>query len=148
MRSVVDVVRGALKLNGSIDRMCFSSWKEFVQSIPNLFSVEVPKSVTNVTVGEAPPTEDSVDNVWFRRDSSGAILGIYVFQDGAWRQFYNLPPTQVVWMYGNSASLPDGFVLIDTGDPYVPSNVVTILKAQYIALGGGYSYFAVRWEGY
>lgn len=149
MRTISDVVRGALKLNGLPDRLCFTSWKDFILSLPDLLSVEVPASASNVIVGNEYPTTDDINKIWYRRDPSGNFIGIYAFQNGQWRLLYNYAPNEIIWMYGNSAVIPEGFVLIEQGDAVIISTVVNALRSQYVPLvGGGFAYFAVRFAGY
>ncbi len=148
MPVIQDVVSGAIKLNSFPDRACFSSWGDFITQIPSFLSVEIPASISNVLVGTTQPTEDDREKLWLRRSTNGSFIGWYVFSAGAWAPFYNIPRNQVVWMFGDSSSIEGGFVFIDTGDPVIVSSVVTALKGQYIPNGvGGYSYFAVRYEG-
>lgn len=149
MRTISDVVRGALKLNGLPDRECFTSWLDFVQALPNLLSVEVPTSASNVIVGNDYPTADDTNKIWYRRDPAGNFIGIYAFQNGQWHPLYNYVANELIWMFGNSAAVPEGFLLVESGDAMIPSNVVNHLVAQYVPiLGGGYSYYAVRYVGY
>ncbi len=149
MRTISDTVLGALKLTGLPDRMCFTSWLEFVQALPELLSVEVPTSASNVLVGNDYPNADETNKIWYRRDPGGNFIGIYAFQNGQWRLLYNQVLNQISWLYGNSTTIPDGFILIEPGDSQLPSNVVSHLVAQYVPIpGGGYSFFAVRYVGY
>jgi len=149
MQLISDVIKGAIKLNQLPDRLKYSSWIEFIKDLPNLLSVEVPTSVSGVIVGSSYPTETDRDKVWYRRDSAGNLIGTYAFQAGSWRPLYQLAPGQILWLYGDSSDIPEGFIMIDVGDPRIPALVVNTLMPQYIPNGsGGYEYFAVRWAGY
>lgn len=149
MSVIRDTVKGVLRVNSIPERECFYSWRDFLEKMPTLLSVELPTSVSGVVVGRDFPTDDDKDKVWFRRDQSGVFLGVYAFQDGAWRPFYNFAPGQVIWTVGNSENIPQGFVLITTDDEVIPSTVVNAIKAQYIPNGlGGFAYFALRYEGF
>ena len=147
---IQNVILGALKLLGIPERACFQNWQQFVEAIPQYFAVEVPQSITNVIVGSTAPSEDDRDKIWYRRDNNGSFLGVYAFQNGAWRPFYSLVPDSVTWTWGNSNSIPDGFILIEQGDSTIPSTVVNFLVGQYIPLpsGPGYQWFAIRFVGY
>lgn len=151
MSIIRDVVRGVLKVDNLPERACFTSWQDFLEELPTFLTVELPTNVSGVVVGRDFPTDDDKDKVWFRRDPSGNFLGIYAFQNGAWRPFYNVTPGQVIWTIGDSDNVPDGFVLIETGDATIPSTVVEALMGQYISKaggGGGFVYFAMRFAGY
>lgn len=145
-----DVVTGALKLNGLPDRECFKSWIDFLQRIPDLFSVEIPNTLGGVISQQGEPNEDSRGKLWLRLDGSGRILGLYAFQDGKWQPFYSYPEGAVIWMTGNSNQVPVGFTLIEPGDATIVSGVVSALVAQYIPISGGpgYAYFATRFTGF
>lgn len=151
MPIIEDVVQGAIKLVGVPERACFRTWQEFIESLPRYLGVEVPASVSGVVVGPDSPSEDDKNKVWFRRDPSGVFLGIYAFQNGAWRPLYNYAPGEVIWIAGDSNAVPAGFTLIEKGDPTMPSDVVNAIVGQYVRVSGdpnSYLYFAVRYSGY
>lgn len=150
---IQDNVKGALKLNALPERTCFTSFQDFVEQLPNFLSVEVPASVSNVVIGPSVPSQDDIDKLWVRRDVNGNFIGFYAFQNGAWRPFYNLVTqgaVQIIWLYGDSNTPPDGFTFIDTGDPVISPTVVVALKGQYVPnpLGGGFAYYAARFSGF
>lgn len=150
MSVVNTVVRGALKIDNVPDRACFSTWRQFLESIPDFLTVEVPSSVSGVVVGPNTPDEDDRDKIWFRRDNGGNFLGVWAFQNGAWRPLFNFGTNQIIWTFGDSTNIPDGFVLIEEGDPVIPSNIVQGLTALYIPAqaGPGFGYYALRFSGY
>lgn len=146
--------KGALKLQNIPDNACFSNFKEFVESLPEYLTVEVPASISNVVISQAPPGEDDKNKLWFRRDASGNFIGIYVFQSGAWRPFYNLvigaAVSQITWAHGSSSNVPDGFRLILANDPTsnIPQAVRQAIQSQYVPDGsGGFLYFALEYIG-
>lgn len=145
-----DMLKGAVKLNGLADRECFTSWKDFLSRLPDLLSIEVPQGIGGVISSHQPPSEDDRDKLWVRRDTNGNFLGLYTFQDGNWQPFFDMAVGEVRWLVGDSANPPAGFVFIDEGDAVIPSNVVASLKAQYVpnSLGPGFSFYAVRFEGF
>ena len=145
-----NTIRGALKLNGLVDRECFTSWQQFLESFPSLMSVEVPENFGGVIAQSAEPSDDDRGKLWLRLDASGNFLAPYVFQGGKWEVLYSFAPGQVIWMTGNSTQVPRGFLLIDTGDQTIPSQVVTQLKNLYLPGSGGgfFAYFAVRFVGF
>lgn len=149
---IQDVVRGAIKVDSLPDRACFNSFEEFIQALPNYLSVEVPTKISGVLVSREPPSEDDRDKIWFRRNSSGAYAGIYAFQNGKWQrlfQFVQDGALEIIWVYGNSNQIPDGFVLIQDGDTQILSTVVHAIMGHYVPIvGGGFSYFAMRYIGF
>ena len=57
---------------------------------------------------------------------------------------------QIIWMFGNSTDIPDGFQLIDSNAP-LPAAVRDKIISEYVETSQGsgvYTYFAVRWLGY
>lgn len=147
---IQNTVASALKVIALPERACFTTWQEFIESIPRFIGVEVPDSVSGVVVSSTPPGEGSRDKIWFRRDNNGSFLGIYAFQNGAWRPLYQFAPGQVIWMVGDSDNPPEGFTVIVAGDPTMPNSTALGIMAQYIPnpIGPGFNYFAVRYSGY
>lgn len=142
-------ITGAVKVKNVPERACFNTWVDFVKSLEQYLSVEVPASISNVIIGTQNPSDSDKEKLWFRRATNGQFIGIYAFQDGAWRPFYFQPPGQVTWMYGNSNSIPEGFRLVTNPDPALPLEVAQALTAQYVPLSsGGFQYFAVIYVGF
>lgn len=144
-----DVISGAIKLSGLMEGKCFTSWQEFVQALPSMLTIEVPSSISNVTVGNIQPAADELDHLWIRKDSSGSFVGLYVFSLGKWRQVYPVDG-EVIWMNGDSRLIPDGYVLIDTGTSGFTQDVINHIKNMYKLDNTGvyYVYFAVTYVGF
>lgn len=106
-------VKGALKLLTNPDLECFTSFKEFVTQIPKLFGVEIPGTITNVIISNIEPNDTQRDSVWFRKSNGGTFLGIYLYSDGAWRQFFPVPRQVYRIAGGDSREVPEGFILTD-----------------------------------
>lgn len=148
MQPINDVVRGLLVATVP-ERLCFNSMADLLRALPDLLSVEVPSSTGSLVVSSSDPGEDQRGKLWLRTTNSGGIIGLYVFQGGKWNPFYQFAPGQVMWLYGDSANIPEGLLLIEAGDDVVPAPVVAHLVPQYLPNGGGgYSYFAVRYIGF
>lgn len=150
---IQDVVKGALKLNQLPERQCFTSWLEFVQSLPDLLSVEVPAFLGGVIASQSEPSEDQRNALWLRLSSNGAVLGLYAFQKGSWEIIQpDQDPFRPYWEIGDSSNPPKGYTPILPGDPVIPSNVVTWLVPQYLILNTGppitYQVYTMRWTGY
>jgi hypothetical protein len=147
MATINSVILGALKVQDVPERASISTWEELIKSIPTFIGVELPTGISNVIVGNVQPQEEDRDKLWIRRDNNGTFIGFYAFCDGKWSPVYAIPPDSVVWFYGDSANVHDGFILIDDGDAQIPSYVVNALKAKYInaSSGTGYAYFAARY---
>ena len=145
-----DVVKGALKVSGAVDRQCFKSLQDFLTALPSLLSVEVPKNLSGVIYSTSSPSAvDDRDKLWVRTDVAGGIVGLYAFQGGEWHPLYSVIPGEVFWISGSSANVPDGFVLITAGDAVIPSDVVDVLTSRYVPPGPGpYQYYAVRFIGF
>lgn len=147
---ITNNVSGAIKVKGVTDAINnVEDYKEFLNLLPDYLDVEVPSGFSGVIVNSTAPSEDDKNKLWIKLDGSGNYSGSYLYTNGGWKPLYNLPPGQIIWMYGASNSIPEGFKLIETDDGVVPNSVAEILRGQYISNGaGGYSYFAVRYVGY
>lgn len=113
MSSKTDVVQGALKLKGLLEEYCIKSAAELVKAIPDLFTVEIPASVTNVVISSQQPGDDQRQSLWVRQNTNGGFIGIYVYSAGNWQVIFPLP-TQLVKVYGKSTdatTFPKGYIL-------------------------------------
>lgn len=152
MPMIQNTVASALKVIDLPERACFTTWREFIESIPQFIGVEVPASVSGVIVGPSAPGEGDMDKIWFRRDNAGNFLGIYAFQNGAWRILVQQIPgvTEIFWVVGDSENPPEGFTVIAAGDPTMPAATALGITSMYLPnpVGPGFSYFAMRFSGY
>lgn len=105
-----DTIRGAIKLDNFVEGKCFTSWEDFIKAFPQMMTVEVPKNITNVTLGPTAPSSSDLDNLWVKTDSGGNFVGLYIFSGGAWNQIYPAPQ-QLIFMYGDSRAVPPGYQL-------------------------------------
>lgn len=148
MSNVSDLIRGAIKLDGFREGQCFTSIDDYTKALPGMLAVEIPASITNVTVSADQPTDDERDNLWFRRDNSGSFLGLYLYAQGAWQQIYPVPQ-QIFKLYGDSRNIPKGFALAD--QPFVSLAQLSKLKEEWLVGGSSptwYSIFDVVYVGF
>lgn len=146
----VDVVQSALKLIGLPDRKCFTSLADLLKLIPELYAVEIPTGITNVSIGNAYPPASEQNNLWVRTDSVGSFVGFYIFATGQWRQIYPLPD-QIFLIVGDSRSLPPGYTLASSDVRLTAQQVANLKKIWTI--GGTtpatwYSVFHVTFVGF
>ena len=146
MVSTTNVVIGQLLLKTLPELQCFTNFTDFLKALPDLYAVAVPSSVTNVIVGPSQPTSSQTSSVWVRINNAGTFLGIYVFSDGKWIQICPAP-NQIIWMYGDSSAIPDGYTSTDdAAGGKISTTLATALKTLWIpgALAGPpYEYFSV-----
>jgi hypothetical protein len=144
MPATTDVIRGALKLDNFQEGRVYTDTDAFILAIAEMFSVEIPTTITNVIVSSAQPGDDFKEGVWIRKDASGSFNGIYIFQSGAWEQI--VPPlfdNEVILMYGDSRSIPNGYSLADTTNSNLPSGVGAKLMIDWLWDGSHYSLFHI-----
>lgn len=101
----------AVKLGGLTDLQCFKSFGEFVQALTDSMILEIPTDITNVVVGNIEPTDTQRTAVWFRKSNGGTFIGIYLYSDGAWRQFFPVPKQVYKLAGADSRNVPEGFIL-------------------------------------
>lgn len=123
-------VRGALKINNIPELACFTTFVDLLKALPDYFSVEVPKTITNVVVSNAQPSDSELGNLWVRTDNAGVIIGLYVFSSGAWVQV-SPAPNEIIRMFGNSTNVPAGYRLIATGHPSFTGAEITAIQASW-----------------
>lgn len=144
-----DVILGALKLVGKPDCECFTSWSDFILRLSSFFAVEIPSNITNVVVSVNEPTDDQHDNVWFQMSPSGSFEGIFIYAMGDWQQIFP-HPNEIVRMYGDSRSVPLGYMLIDASNPHFTAGQVAAIQAAWLPSADGLAYavFDVTYEGF
>ncbi len=146
MAPTTNVVIGQLLLKALPELQCFTNFTDFLKALPSLYAVEVPSTVTNVITGPAQPTSSQTSAIWVRINNAGTFLGIYVFSAGKWIQIVPAPQ-QVIWMYGDSSAVPDGYKSTDdAAGVEISTTLATALKALWIAgalAGPPYEYFSV-----
>lgn len=152
MPNLVNTTAGALHVIALPERACFTTWQDFIESIPRFIGVEMPVGFSGVVVGPMPPGEGDRDKIWLFRDNGGNVNGLFAFQNGAWRLIIqNLPSvTQIYWVVGDSENPPDGFTVIQEGDITMPASTALAIRAQFAPnpVGPGFNYFAMRFSGY
>lgn len=119
---------GALKQLGSFDVECFQSLQDFVNWFYDNTVVQFQTSlITNVVVSPNQPNNSQTNQIWFKQNSSGTIIGVFVFSGGAWIQF--LPqPNGIFWCFGDSTDVPDGYLLADSSNPNLTASQATFLQ--------------------
>lgn len=137
----VDVIQAALKLLKLPDRQYFTSWQDFLRQLPELYGVEIPTGITNVTIGNTFPTDSERDHLWIRTDSSSNFIGFYLYVQGSWRLIYPLPD-QIFLIVGDSRDIPDGYTLASL-DPRISSLQLTNLQKIWTIGGSSPLYYTV-----
>lgn len=127
---------------------CFENVQQLIQGISQYFKAVIPDSITNVIVSNSQPTSTERDSMWVRLSASGTIMGIYFYTGITWKQV--LPaPNEVIWMYGDSADVPEGFILVDGSNPNFTAPEVAYLQGMFYPAGPGpWTYFAVTFAGF
>lgn len=124
-------ILGALKAIGLLQGKHYESLEEFLQDIPNLYSVEIPESVTNVVVSNEQPGDDEREKLWVRVDNAGNFVGLCVYAKGAWQQVAPAPQ-QLFRVYGDSRYIPAGYLLADESTGKMTSLTAKQLKQQWV----------------
>jgi len=148
-REPAGIVLAPIKYLGLVDGQCFTNITDFIKTLQENLVAEVPDNITNVHVGNIQPSSTERNSVWFRVDTGGKFIGIYMFDGAVWQQVLEAP-NQVTWMFGDSNNLPAGFILVDGDNPNFDSGQVTAIQSMFYPTPGTppYSYFAVTWVGF
>lgn len=131
MSTSENVVTGAVKLLNSFDITCYESWPQAVQGLVENLGLVIPGSVTNVIVSNQQPSNSQTNYIWFRQNSAGEFVGIYLYSDGQWTQFFPAP-NQIIRMYGNSTQVPSGFILADSSNPNITAEQAAFLQNTWL----------------
>ena len=98
-----------IKIQGLPDTACFTDFNDLLRQLTNYLVAEVPLSITNVIISNVQPLDTQRDAVWFRRSIGGTFLGIYLYSEGTWQQFFPVPD-QIITVYGDSRTPPEGYI--------------------------------------
>jgi hypothetical protein len=88
---------------------CPSTWQAALNGIGAALSVDIP-AASGFSIGSTKPADTS--QVWFRIDSLGRFLGIYIFGQGSWLSAHPSACGLTMWWF---AALPN-FTTFDGGD--------------------------------
>lgn len=127
MSAANDVIRGALKLDNFMESKCFTTWQDFIAAIPSMFSVEVPESITNVTVGNVQPGDSDRDHLWIRKDTAGSFMGLYIYAQGSWKKIYPAP-NEIFLVYGDSRTLDPGYKVVTDTNVLTSTEIASLQK--------------------
>lgn len=144
MSETTDVIRGALKLDNFQEGRSYSNVDALLLAIADMFSVEIPTTITNVIISSYQPGDDFKQGVWIRKDAAGVFNGIYIFESGAWNRI--VPPlftNEVILLYGDSRDIPNGYSLADDSNPNLPAGVAGLLMTNWVSDGSHYSLFHI-----
>jgi len=118
-------LRDAIKILGLPDTTCFESFEQLLQVLTDYMVLEIPTSITNVVVGNTQPGDTQRDAVWFRMSNGGQFIGIYLYSEGTWTQFFPVPGQVYKIAGGDSRDVPRGFILASNS-----SNLTAAEKAK------------------
>lgn len=106
-------VQADIQIKGLPDLACFTSFGQLLRDLPNYLQVNIPTNITNVIVSNTQPAESQRNTVWFRMSNGGVFIGIYLFSEGTWRQFFPVPDAVYRVAGGDSRNPPAGYILTD-----------------------------------
>jgi hypothetical protein len=150
-----DELKGNLDIKKLPADLCYGLPTEFVKKLQDILEPNILVNPGNkfVVVGHATPAPEDKGKLWIRTSRSGIFQGYFFYQDSAWERIHNYRPDEVIWMYGDSRVIPEGFQLIDSSSN-ITSDIVDFIVKQYLKDQGAsspevtvYNYFAVRYLG-
>lgn len=145
-----DVIRGAIKLDGFTEGVCFKSWDDFLATLPSLLAIEIPDDITNVTIGNTQPTDDQRDNLWIRKDSAGVFMGFYLYASGAWQKIWPVDG-ELIMIVGDSRTPPTGFTTATNLSSLTAAQKAFLQSRWHIVPGSSptyYDIFEVSYTGF
>lgn len=110
---------------------CFTNFQELLSLLQQYLVVQVPRSISNVIISNTQPTSAERNSLWVRENNGGQFIGIYVYDGTTWRQV--LPtPNGIFKMYGDSRSIPEGFLLADASNPHISADMAMALELGWV----------------
>lgn len=100
---------------------CWTTPKAFIKMLREKVGIEFPVKPGEdfIVYGFQTPGEDQKGKIWAKSDRQGHFAGYFWFVDGKWQRIYNHSNFDVVWKYGDSRVIEDGFALIDGSLPMI-----------------------------
>lgn len=147
---------GTLQINKLPKNLCWGTPEEFVKKLIEILGVNIVthEGSNFVIVSHVVPPPEDKGKLWVRTTSGGVFQGFFLFQDSTWQRIQNRRSDEVIWLYGDSRELPEGFQLIEPGIGGIASDVVDFIVTKYLKDPAAstptqtvYKYFAVRWIG-
>lgn len=152
--SGVSKVYGKLIVKDIPSNVCWESPDKFLKKITDFYRVDldINSNVDFVVVGSETPSEDDKSRLWIKTYNNGYFAGLYKFEGGKWREISLHRPDEVVWFYGDSRNIPEGFKLIDEDNGYITSDNIKHIMSFYnrdtsIVGSTVYTYFACTYIG-
>ena len=130
MSTEADSVEGTIELVNVPDTACYTSFANLLRDLQNYIQVRVPKSVTNVVVSNVQPLDTQRNSVWFRQSNGGVFMGIYLYSNGSWQQFFPVPRS-IYRVSGDSRNPPEGFITTDDAN-FLTSDQKDFLRATWM----------------
>lgn len=135
--------------------LCWGKPEEFLKAIEEAMDVILQLNSNNdfVVIGHETPSADDKNRLWVRLARNGSFQGFYLFVDGKWQRVFNRRNDEIIWMFGDSRNIPEGFQLIDGTATGIPTDIQQHIIQQYkinedvTGIATVYEYFAVRYLG-
>lgn len=155
MSASVNKVYGKLELKDIPNDICWDTPEKFLKQMERYFGItlDVNSNVDFVVVGAEVPSEDDKGRLWVKLYNNGTFDGFYKFEGGKWVNIQNRRQDEVVWFYGDSRSIPPGYLLIDENNGLLStSNIKHIMSFYNQDMNSGtespvYTYFACTYIG-
>ncbi len=143
MSSEIGSEEASLVITNLPDTACFTTFGDLLRALPDFLKVVIPTNITNVVVSKTQPLDTQRDNVWFRFSNGGVFMGIYLFSEGTWRQFFPAP-NAIYQVAGDSRDPPAGYILASDAN-FLSSTQIAHLQAFWLLdpTGNFYTLFDV-----
>lgn len=149
-------VKGELRIGKLPKDLCWGKPSDFVKKLVEILSVNLFINPGNdfVVFGFQTPSADDTGRLWIRTSRSGVFSGFYLFTGKKWERVHNYRSDEIIWVHGDSRSIPDGFQLIEEEIGGIQSDVISHIMSQYLKDFAAstttltvYKYFAIRYIG-
>lgn len=119
------VAIGTVKIKNLPEATCFKTFEEFLLALQTYLVIEIPDTITNVVVGSSEPSSSQRDSIWYRFNSTGDFLGIYLFSGGSWNLQIpaGLVPTGPNQILYSNASQELAWTIIGPNSTFVSDSV-------------------------
>lgn len=140
-------IRGTLKSIGVPGEACFTNFSELLNLLGTYLVVEIAnQNFSNIIISNSQPAAADRNKIWWRLSNNGSFVGIFAYSGGVWVQIFPAPQ-QIFWLYGNSASPPQGFSFAAVQTVFSSGDYTQLMTMAIPSGPGPYTYYPALYVG-
>lgn len=137
MSQNINEVKATVAVEG-IESICnVEDIKSFLDFLVTNLSITLPDNVGPIVISTTAPGDDEKSKVWIRRAGDGSFQGIFLYQQGAWRQIFPVEDEMIKifrksLIANSDDNVPFGYRRVDANNPKFTSTQANYFVQQYL----------------